>query len=684
MLIGSVNKRKALCLALGLAAIHNQAIAHENHAPALEELVVFGRSLQLIGTANSASEGIVGYADIQLPPLLRVGELAEAVPGMVATQHSGTGKANQYYLRGFNLDHGTDFSASLDGIPLNMRTHGHGQGYLDLNFMIPELVATTSYRKGTYAAQDGDFSSAGSVDFNYYERLPETFLEATLGEFGYQRGLLAGTGETSSGELTAALDITRYEGPWLLDEDLEQEKFYLSYATQLAGRDARIDFHGYFGDWNATDQVPSRAVDSGVVSPFGYIDPDLGGDTRRLALNAAMDFGLFEANVFVLDYDFSLFSNFSYFLEDPVAGDEFEQRDSRRIYGLNLDGGFEGQYGATPFRFNWGFESRFDDIDEVGLYQTASRQRLDTVRLDTVNENSAGIFADLEFLLSERWRVGLGARVDYYDYDVSARRTINSGSGSDAQLSPKLRLAYRLAEGFELYANYGRGMHSNDVRGATIAVDPVTGDSLDPVEVLVPSLGSELGFRYEGENFNATLVAYQLQIDSELVFVGDAGGTEANDGSKRVGYELAAFWQLNDWLTANADYSTTDAEFENVPAALNSIPGAIESSFSLGLNALWQSGFSGSVQLRHLGESPLVEDDSVRAPSSTLLNVGIGYERNSFEWRLELFNALDSNDFDIAYYYPSRLAGEPASGFEDVHFHPLEPRSARVSLHYTF
>ncbi len=668
----------------GLATLAGHSKAHENHATVLQELVVFGRSLQLVGSAGSASEGLVGYADIQLPPLLRVGELAEAVPGMVATQHSGTGKANQYYLRGFNLDHGTDFSASLDGVPLNMRTHGHGQGYLDLNFMIPELVATTRYRKGTYAAEDGDFSSAGSVSFDYYDRLAEPFIEFSLGEFGYQRGLLAGSKTLASGEFTGALDITRYEGPWSLDEDLEQEKFYASYRTEIAGRETKFDLHGYFGDWNATDQIPLRAVDAGIVTPFDYIDPDLGGDTRRLSLNAEMSFDSFRVNAYAIDYDFSLFSNFTYFLEDPLQGDEFEQRDSRQIYGLNVNGDLEGLFSETAFRLRWGAEARWDDINELALFQTSQRQRMNAVRQDSVNEGSIGLYSDLEFSLSERLRLGVGARLDYYDWKVQARRSINNGSGDDSQISPKLRLAYKLADGLELYGNYGRGMHSNDVRGASIVIDPISEEAVDPVEVLVPSLGAELGLRFERENFNATLVAYWLEIDSELVFVGDAGGTEANDGSERTGFEAAAFWQLNDWLTVNADYSQTDAEYQNLLAGMNAIPGAIESSFSLGVNAMFNSGFSSSLQLRYLGESPLTEDDTVRAPSSTLVNLGVGYAVDRFEWRFELFNAIDSDDYDIAYYYASRLAGEQEGGIEDIHFHPLEPRSARLSVQYKF
>lgn len=657
------------------------AFAHEDHTSVLEELVVYGRAEQMIGVAQSASEGMVGYDDIQLSPLLRVGELAEAVPGMVATQHSGTGKANQYYLRGFNLDHGTDFSASAEGVPLNMRTHGHGQGYLDLNFLIPELVATTSYRKGPYSAQVGDFSSAGSVEFAFYDELDESIAELSAGEFGYNRGLVATSAGLGEGVFTGAIDLTRYDGPWDLAENLEQEKLYLSYVAPFGAAQAKFTLQGYWSDWDATDQIPLRAVRSGLIDELGFIDPDLGGQTDRLALTGAVDFGSWQVNAYLIDYDFTLFSNFTYLLDDPALGDKFEQRDERQVYGARVDGASTLSFADRPMIVRWGGDIRYDNVDEVGLYRTTSRRRSEVVRQDAVSEWSLGSFVEAEWALTEKLRAALGLRADRYDWNVDARRAVNSGSGDDYLLSPKLRLAYRFNDGVEAYFNYGRGMHSNDVRGTTIRVDPTTGDLLDPVEALVSSDGAEVGVRFEnGQRFNATLVAFWLALDSELVFVGDAGGTEANDGSQRFGFEATAFWQANDWLAINAAYTHTDAEFRNVPGSLNHIPGAIESNFTLGLNAAWSNGLSASLRLRHLGEAPLVEDNSVRADASTVLNVGTAYRHGRFEWRVDVFNALDSDDYDISYYYASRLPGEGVAGVEDIHFHPLEPRTVRASV----
>ncbi|MEO1246255.1 MAG: TonB-dependent receptor [Pseudomonadota bacterium] len=647
----------------------------------VEELVVYGRAQRLIERANSASEGIVGYDDIRLPPMLRVGELVEAVPGMVATQHSGTGKANQYFIRGFNLDHGTDFAVAVEGVPVNLRSHGHGQGYLDLNFLIPELVETTRYRRGPYSAEVGDFSSAASVQFDLYDRLDEAVLSATVGEYGYQRALAAGSGEAGGGVLTAALDFTQYEGPWDLDEDLEQLKLFGAYTGSLAGADLRITLQGYDSDWNASDQIPARAVRAGLIGPLGNIDDDLGGETSRYALTGSLDFAAWSVNAYAVDYDFRLYSNFTYFLDDPLAGDQFEQRDVRRVYGLGVRGGGDAPQPASRVVLRWGGDLRFDDIDEVGLYGTENRVRIDTVRDDRVQELSAAAWGEAEWLLADRLRASLGLRADWYDWDVRAVRDANSGSGDDTILSPKAGIAWRFADRAEAYLNAGRGFHSNDVRGATITVDPVSAGAVDAVPALVRSDGAELGLRIEnGQSFNATLTMFWLELDSELVYVGDAGTTEANDATERFGVEGALFWQATDWLALNSAYTTTDARFKTDQDGGREIPGAVESTFTLGLNAAWENGLSASARLRWLSEAPLVEDNSIRSDDSMLVNAGVAYRTGGVEFRLDVFNLFDSDDNDIAYRYASRLPGEPLAGVEDIHFHPLEARSVRGSV----
>ena len=562
-----------------------------------------------------------------------------------------------------------------------MRTHGHGQGYLDLNFMIPELIATSEYRKGPYAVESGDFSSAGSVDFYSVNRLDDTVLELTGGEHGYGRGVLAGSTTTPLGDLTGAIDITRYDGPWAIDENSRQDKVWLSLTTRLGDVAARLALQAYDSAWDSTDQIPERAVDGDLISRFGNLDADLGGSSSRYALSANLDFASWQLTAYAMDYDLQLFSNFTYFLDNPVEGDEFAQSDARRVYGIVARGERELAIAQMPVEARWGAEFRHDDINRLGLERTAARRTRQVLRDDRVAESSLGTFGELEWQLSPRLALQTGVRIDHFRWDVDALQGENGGQGHDSQISPKLSLRYRAADRIALFANYGRGMHSNDVRGTTIRVDPLSGAPAEPVPALVASDGAEIGLRYENEaRLNVALVGFWLKLDSELVFVGDAGGTEANAGSRRYGLELTAFNQLTDWLAIHGSYTWTDARFRGVPSDESRIPGAIGATFSLGLDAAWRNGLSASLQIRHLGRSPLIEDNSVRADPSILVNAGVAWRYGPMEYRLDAFNLMDSNDYDIAYFYASRLPGEDPAGTNDIHFHPLEPRSVRVAI----
>ncbi|MEM8683045.1 MAG: TonB-dependent receptor [Pseudomonadota bacterium] len=665
---------------------HNNPSDSENADVELAEVVVYGRARSLIGEASTASEGVVGYDDIRLPPLMRVGELVEAVPGMIATQHSGTGKANQYFVRGFNLDHGTDFSVRVDGVPINFGTHGHGQGYLDLNFIIPELIETAEYHRGPYAADFGDFSSAASVDFNRRSRFESPTVGVSLGEYDYQRVFAAGSAETAGGVWTGALALTRYDGPWTQPEDLEQNKFHAAWSRDDDGRRFSVAADFYESSWDSTDQIPRRAVASGLVDRLGTLDDDLGGNTRRAGLTANAAFRDFDATVYFVDYDFSLFSNFTYFLEQPDTGDEFEQVDERRVYGAriesrSLDIDFDRGWPSLAFRL--GADLRMDDIDNVGLFLTEDRRRNGSVREDAVELWQQSLWIDSRVDLPKNWRLQSGLRVDRLSWDVRALRSANSGTGNTSQLSPSLSVAWQFVEAAEFYASWGRGFHSNDVRGATLQIDPGSGEPASPVDAIAASEGAELGLRFEpNPAFKAAIVLFQIDLDSELVFTGDAGTTEPNAATSRHGVEAEVFWQFNEWLAVNATASQVDARFRQVADDSREIPGAIEETLALGLNAAWENGLFAAVRFRWLGGAPLIEDNSVRMEASSLLNVGLGYRRGNAEYRLDAFNLSDSDDADIAYFYSSRLPGEPSAGVADVHSHPLEPRSLRLSFNY--
>jgi outer membrane receptor protein involved in Fe transport len=650
-----------------------------------EDIVVYGRALPQIGTATSATQGVIGYRDFEDKPLSRVGELVENVPGVIATQHSGTGKANQYFLRGFNLDHGTDFAGFVDGVPVNMRTHGHGQGYLDLNFLIPELVERIDYSKGPYFADTGDFAAAGTIRFKTVDRVARPFAEATIGSYGYYRALAVGSADIGHGDLLVALDGTLSNGPWDLDEDLEKVNGLIKYSQGSDQHGWSIALTGYRATWNATDQVPERAIASGLISRWGNIDPALGGRTTRLGLTANAHLGRTEFNLYGLYYRFLLTSNFTYFLDDPVDGDEFQQRDRRAVFGGSFRHSIPATFGDVPVAFAFGGDARWDHIGKVGLYDSVAASTTGMIRQDKVDEYSFGLYAEGTAWLTERLRLTLGLRGDLYGYDVAAQSDpVNSGSGWDAIVSPKAALAWRVADHVELYADYGEGFHSNDVRGAAIRVDPSTGDPLDRVPVLVKARGAELGARVETRRLTFSLAAYYLSLASELVFVGDAGGTEPNDATRRYGGEASLFWRPTRWLTLDASAAVTRARFRGVAPREDHIPNSVDEVISAGAAVDLGHGFSTSLRVRHFGAAPLIEDDSVRSEPTTLVNLGAYFRTGRFKLGVDILNLFDARDADISYFYPSRLPGEPADGVEDRHIHPVEPRQIRASLRIGF
>jgi outer membrane receptor protein involved in Fe transport len=657
------------------------AAAHaEDDPPPPQEIIVYGRNIKQIGIASSGSEGIVGYADFEDRPLSRVGELAENVPGLIATQHSGEGKANQYFLRGFNLDHGTDLAGFVDGAPINMRSHGHGQGYLDLNFLIPELVEKIDYTKGPYHAAQGDFASAGSMAFTTKTSLPQPLAEVTGGSYGYWRGLAAGSVDTGAGSLLAAVDGTVSDGPWVLDERLRKLSLFLKYSADGWS----LGLSGYTSRWQSTDQVPERAIGSGLIPWNGTIDPYLGGRAGRIALTLNADLGETRFNLYAIGSRLELTSNFTYFLDDPINGDEFRQRDRRGIFGGAIRHEIGSEVGGVPVTFRLGADARADLIGTVGLYHTVAGIETATVRQDSVDEFGGGLYGEAELALSKTVRLVLGLRGDAIGYHVRSDNPANSGSGSAAILTPKAALAWRATDTLELYANYGEGYHSNDVRGATINVDPASGDPVDRVPVFVRSRGAELGARYEKGRLTASLVGFWLDLASELVFIGDAGTTEPNAASRRFGGEFSLFWKPTGWLTIDAEAALTHSRFRGVPDDERYIPNAVPSVLAGGISIKPRPGIATTLRLRHFGSAPLIEDNSQRSESTTILNLGAYWEKGRFRIGADMLNLFNAHAPDISYFYASRLPGEPAEGIEDRHIHPVEPRQVRVTMRINF
>ncbi|NKB35608.1 MAG: TonB-dependent receptor [Gammaproteobacteria bacterium] len=650
----------------------------------IEEVTVWGRAFDLIGDADSASQGLVGYADFSTRPLLRVGELVEVVPGMIATQHSGPGKANQYFLRGMNLDHGSDFSGRVDGMQIDMRSHAHASGYLDINIIIPEIVETVAFRKGPYYAEMGDFSAAGGVKFKTYDSLDSGFIEFSASNQEDYRFVGANSVELANGNLLYAGEIQLRDGPWDLEQDLAKINALLKYTGQIGRFRTQLIGMAYDSEWNATNQVPQRAVVNGSIDRFGFIDPDLGGDSSRYSLIAHLGLDDLTLSAYVSYYEMNLINNPTYFLNDPLNGDEFEQEDQRWIYGLTADYDIESLFMGFTTNHHLGMEMRYDDIQEVNLFNTLARTRIASVREDSVEEFSLSLFAESKVELTEKLRATVGLRWDYYDFDVKALLAENSGSDNDSLIQPKVGLAYQFDDELEFYANYGIGFHSNDVRGSVISIDPASGAAVDPVDTLVKAEGAEIGFRSEWiEGLILTLAGFWMELDSELLFVGDAGTSEPNDATQRYGLEFSAFWIVNDWLTLDATYTKTEAEFKGLPNGQNKIPDAHGQTASAGATILIDDGWTASLRLRHFGDAPLLEDGSVKKDDSTLFNLGLSRNFGKFSLGLDVLNLLDSKDDDVAFLFESQLAGE-INPVEDIHFHPFEERTFRFTAKYEF
>ncbi|VUD47671.1 hypothetical protein TDB9533_01074 [Thalassocella blandensis] len=688
------------CSVLFLSGL--QADVSFAHEFSIEEMTVFGRQQNLIGAANSASQGSISQAELSLRPLLRTGEILESVPGMVATQHSGSGKANQYNLRGFNLDHGTDFAAYVDYVPVNMPSHGHGQGYTDLNFVIPELVGEINYKKGSYYADIGDFSGVGSAQIFSANQLLDNRVQLSLGENEYQRLLAIGQLDAATSKFIYGLEAQTYSGPWDdVDEDVEKINLWLKQQWQIEHSDLiSLSLMLYDNQWNSADQIPARAVEQNIISPYGSIDPSLGGESHRYNLSARWrkkisDHQTFDASVYAVDYGLNLWSNFTYFTS--TDGDQFEQVDHRKYYGWDVRYGVKSTFSGLDISNVFGTHARVDDISELGLYDASQRERTGVTRSDEVTQSNTSAFWENTVHWNEQWRSVLNLRYDYYQFDVTPRdarepstMSVNGGKVNDDLVTASATVAYTLNTAAETYLSVGQGFHSNDARGVTLTQDPNTGEISDAADPLVDTMGYEWGLRlFTSEKLNASLAWWHLDIDSELLFVGDEGTTEDTGvGSVRKGFEFTAYYYVNEFWTLDFEYATTQAEFDTAVEGTREIPGAIDEVFTSGVNFNWYDRWSAQLRLRHVGDYPLaISPDSgqlMKADGSTLLNLRLRYAFNDqFNVSLDALNVTDSDDRDVEYFYASQLAGE-AAPVDDRHYHIVEPRTVRLYFEFRY
>ncbi len=673
-------------LSLGLILMLWVPLAtHAAGVPTLDEVVVKAKSNNLIGSANSANEGTVLKKQLDQRVVYRPGELLESVPGLIVTQHSGEGKANQYFARGFNLDHGTDLRISVDGMLVNQRSHGHGQGYTDLNFLIPELASGLQYQKGPYYADQGDFSSAGAVSIGYLNKLPSGIANFSVGNQGFMRGLVANSRDMGAGTILYAVELNTKDGPWVTKENYKKFNTVLRYSQNTGNTRFNITAMGYGANWNSTDQIPERGVSSGLIPRLGAVDPSDGGESHRFSLSGALqhtsDYGITKANVYVIHSNLALFSNFTYFLDDPVNGDQFSQLDKRFQTAFNLSHAWVNNVAGFAVENTVGVQVQ-NDVIENGLLSTKQRHTLSTTRRDHILQNSAGLYYQNSVQWLEKFRSVTGVRSDFYWFDVKSNNSVNSGQQYDSMTNPKLSFIFGPWAKTEYYINYGSSFHSNDARGTTTTIDPKSGDPVGRVNPLVRSTGYEAGLRTAIlPGLQASVAFFRLDLASELLFVGDAGTNEASRPSKREGVEVSAFYMPNNWLTVDVDYALAKARFTGSDPAGNRIPGAIQGVGKAVIAVDNIGPLFGSIQFRYFGKRPLTEDNSVQSNHTMTLNGQIGFKIDKkVRVILQGFNLLNTHAHAIDYFYTSRLPGEPAAGIDDRHFHPIETRSFRVSL----
>jgi outer membrane receptor protein involved in Fe transport len=669
------------------------AAASTDTSNQLEEIVVRAERRGLIGTATTASQGVIVNDELALTPAYRPGQLLETVPGLVVTSHSGEGKANQYLMRGFNLDHGTNLGTYVDGMPINEPTNAHGQGYTDLNFMIPELATNIRYTKGTYYAAEGDFSSVGSVHMSYLDVIdPKATL--TVGTLGFQRVFAADSIGVGGGQLLGALEAQHYDGPWDHPDDQRKLNAVLRYSEGDERNGYSLTGMFYHGQWNATTDQPVRAIAEGLIDRWGSLDPSDGGQAQRASMSGQffkrIGEGQLTANAYVISNHMTLINDFTHYLVDPVNGDQEAQHEDRTTLGSAIS--YSRTEPLLGVNTDWlaGAQLRFDFAD-VSRLPTRDRQPLPTAadpasfsESDQVRLGNTGVYAQATTHWAAWFRTVLGLREDFYSGSDAGT---NPGSASASLFQPKASLIFTPADTTELYLSAGKGFHSDDLRG--VNQGRITGTAAAPL--LASQTGEEIGIRKEfTHQLTATLALFNLDAQSETTYNPDVGQDNAGPASRRRGFELNATYQALRWLEFYGSYSANHARFKtpfddgtghvgeyiaNAPFATGSFAAYVK---SLG-------PWSGGLQYRYLGAFPLSADGAIQGSGYGEWNGDVHYSfANGWGGGLGLYNILNVHANAAEFRYIDRLPGEPAQGVADLHVHPLEPLTVRLTLSKTF
>lgn len=642
----------------------------------LSEVVIFSE--------RAHDQQLISNMDIKLRPITNSQEILRMVPGLFIGQHAGGGKAEQIFLRGFDLDHGTDIRLTVDGMPVNMVSHAHGQGYADLHFVIPELVKGVDFKKGPYNAEKGNFTTAGWVDFRTKDALDHSFVKLEAGQYDSYRAvagidLLGKTGRDKNQSAYIASEYSFTNSYFDNPQHFNRLNVVGKYHGHIA-RNTNLTLTGstFYSKWNHSGQIPDRAYESGQIGFFGSIDPSEGGKTSRTNFNA--QFVTVTSNNFVIknqafysNYNFELYSNFTFFLQDSINGDQIRQKEKRNLYGYNGSISKETYLGKMRLTTTLGAQFRHDLTNNTELSHTKDRSTtLERYQLGDVNELNAGLYADELVQITDRFTINAGVRIDYFHnrYKDLLTQPVNTKHASDAIVSPKLNFYYTFNPRLQLYLNSGKGFHSNDTR----VVVPQGGK-----QILPGAYGSDLGMIFKPfPKMFINAAAWYLWLEQEFVYVGDAGVIEPSGKSKRQGLDLSVRYQLTSILYADIDISSAKPRAIGEAAGMNYLPLAPLFSSTGGLSLQMKNGINGSLRYRYMANRPANEDNSIVAKGYMVSDLQLNYTKNKYNFGLSVQNILNTKWKETQFATESRLKNETAP-VEEIHFTPGTPFFARLS-----